>query len=185
LWTNALIGSAATIMMPTETMTAVIMTHNSSTMPIAVMTESSEKTMSSSMICTITLMNDAATRPEACPSSPSSLSWISKVLLPSRNNPPPIRIRSRPETACPSAVKSGVVRRAIQAIENSSSTRVSIAPSSPIFRARFCWSGGSFPERIEMKMMLSTPRTISRKVSVARAIQICGSVSQSIISSSA
>ena len=57
--------------------TAVIMTHSSSTMPTAVMTESSEKTMSSSMIWTITLANDAATRPDACPSSPSSLSWIS------------------------------------------------------------------------------------------------------------
>src|SRR6188474_2697459 len=31
-----------------------------------------------------------------------------------------------------------------------------------------------------MKMTLSTPRTISRNVSVASAIQICGSVSQSI-----
>ena len=32
-----------------------------------------------------------------------------------------------------------------------------------------------------MKMMLSTPRTISRNVSVAKAIQVCGSVSQVII----
>ena len=31
-----------------------------------------------------------------------------------------------------------------------------------------------------MKMMLSTPRTISRNVSVARAIQICGSVNDGI-----
>ena len=43
---------------------------------------------------------------------------------------------------------------------------------------RLLW--GSFPDRIEMKMMLSTPSTISRNVSVASATQICGSVSQSI-----
>ena len=58
-------------------MTAAIMTHSSSTMPTAVMTESSENTMSSSMIWTMTLANDAATLLDACPSSPSSLSWIS------------------------------------------------------------------------------------------------------------
>jgi hypothetical protein len=39
-------------------------------------------------------------------------------------------------------------------------------------RAAGCWGGGSLPERIEMKMMLSTPRTISRKVSVARAMSV-------------
>ena len=49
-------------MIPTAMMTAVTMTHSSSTMPTAVMTESSEKTMSRSMIWTITLANDAATR---------------------------------------------------------------------------------------------------------------------------
>ena len=64
-------------MMPTAMMTAVTITHSSSTMPTAVMTESSEKTMSSSMIWMMTLANDAATRLDACPSSPSSFSWIS------------------------------------------------------------------------------------------------------------
>ena len=43
-------------------------------MPTAVITESSEKTMSSSMICTMTAANDGATRADVCPSSPSSLS---------------------------------------------------------------------------------------------------------------
>ena len=50
-------------------------------MPTAVITESSEKTMSSRRICTITLQNDAAVRVETWPSSPSSFSWISWVLL--------------------------------------------------------------------------------------------------------
>ena len=43
-------------------------------MPTAVITESSEKTMSSSMICAMTAANDGATRVEPCPSSPSSRS---------------------------------------------------------------------------------------------------------------
>ena len=41
-------------------------------------------------------------------------------------------------------------------------------------------SGGSFPARMEIKMMLSTPSTISSAVSVASAIHICGSVSHSM-----
>ena len=61
-------------MMPTAMITAAIITHSSSTMPTAVMTESSENTMSSSMIWTITLANEAAALAEPCPSSPSSLS---------------------------------------------------------------------------------------------------------------
>ena len=65
--TNALMGSAETIMKPTAMTTAAIMTHSSSTMPTAVMTESSENTMSSSMIWTITLANDAATLAERVP----------------------------------------------------------------------------------------------------------------------
>ena len=84
-------------MMPTEIITAAIITHSSSTIPTAVMTESSEKTMSSSMIWTMTLANDAATRSERVPFLAFEPSWISYVLLPSRNRPPPIRIRSRPE----------------------------------------------------------------------------------------
>jgi hypothetical protein len=50
---------------------------------------------------------------------------------------------------------------------------------SPIFRALPCSAGGSFPARMEMKMILSTPRTISRMVSVKRLIQALGSENQS------
>ena len=57
-------------------------------MPTAVMTESSEKTMSRSAIWTSTDANEAATLPPPCSSSPSSRPWISCVLLPSRNRPP-------------------------------------------------------------------------------------------------
>ena len=46
----------------------------SSAMPTAVITESSENTMSSSMICPMTAPNDGATRAVPCSSSPSSRS---------------------------------------------------------------------------------------------------------------
>ena len=44
-----------------------------------------------------------------------------EVLLASRNRPPTIRIRSRPEISCPRIVNSGAVSLTIQASENSSS----------------------------------------------------------------
>ena len=57
-----------------EGITAATMTPRWSDMPIAVMTESSENTMSRSMTWVITAANDAATRPELWPDSPSSRS---------------------------------------------------------------------------------------------------------------
>ena len=50
------------IMIATATTTATIITATSSAMPTAVITESSENTMSSSMICPMTAANDGATR---------------------------------------------------------------------------------------------------------------------------
>ena len=76
------------------------MTRWSSAMPIAVMTESSENTMSRIITWPMTLANDAAGLAGPC-SRPSSLSWISYVAFASRNRPPPIRIRSRPEIPLP------------------------------------------------------------------------------------
>ena len=49
--------------------------------------------------------------------------------------------------------------------------RMNIARKRPVFRARSRSAAGSLPARIEMKTMLSMPRTISRTVSVRRAIQ--------------
>ena len=61
-------------MMPTASTTATTITASDSAMPTAVITESSENTMSSSMICTITAPNDGATRADRSPSTPSSFS---------------------------------------------------------------------------------------------------------------
>jgi hypothetical protein len=65
------------------------------------------ETRSKATIWAITAPNDAATRWDLWPSSPSRRSWISYVALPSRNSPPPSRIRSRPESSSPKTVTSG------------------------------------------------------------------------------
>jgi hypothetical protein len=59
------------------TVTAAIITETSFTMPTAVITESSENTMSRRMIWIRTLANVALTLALECPSSPSRFSWIS------------------------------------------------------------------------------------------------------------
>src|SRR3990172_1254026 len=157
----------------------------SRTMPTAVMTESREKMASRATIWAITLPKLAAAPwVEACPVSPSSFWWISWVAFAMRNRPPRIRIRSRPENSSPSTLKSGAVSRITQARERRSAIRMNIARASPMRRARLRSPGGSFPARIEMKTMLSMPSTSSRAVSVASAIQACGSKIQSMGSSS-
>jgi hypothetical protein len=75
----------------------------------------------------------------------------------------------------PSTEKRSAVRPITQLSENSSSSRETIAKPRPSRRALSRSSGGRRPTRMEMKMMLSTPRTISRAVSIAKAIQMLGS----------
>ncbi len=64
---------------------------------------------------------------------------------------------------------------------SSSPMRMNIAMNRPMRRAFSCCSFGSLSTRIEMKTMLSMPSTSSSAVSVARAIQACGSVRSSSI----
>src|SRR6187401_3622562 len=78
-------------------------------------------------------------------------------------------MRSRPLSENPPTLINGSVRRAIHVIENNSAMRISIAAISPTWRAFFCSPFLSLADRMEMKMTLSTPRTISRTVSVANA----------------
>ena len=140
-------------------------------MPMAVMTESREKTISSSAIWMMMAPNEAVPRVSPWCSSPSSFSWISKVALIRRKRPPARRMRSRPEMVCDSMAKRGVVSVINHERDISKSNRVIMATANPTVRALDCSSGGSFPAKMEMKMMLSIPRTISRAVSVSRAIQ--------------
>ena len=69
----------------------------------------------------------------------------------------------------------GSVSPMIQLRLKSSRIRITIASPSPMRYAPACCEAGSFPTRIEMKTMLSMPRTISSAVSVRNAIQDCGS----------
>ncbi len=71
--------------------------------------------------------------------------------------------------------------RVSHTMENSSAMRVSIASARPVMRADLRRSGGRRPTRIEMKMMLSMPRTISSNDSVTNASHACGSESSSIM----
>ncbi|MNP47431.1 hypothetical protein D3C76_1414830 [compost metagenome] len=72
------------------------------------------------------------------------------------------------------------VRRITQVIDSSRRMRVTIASASPKNRVRGCMCLGMRPTRMEIMMMLSMPRTISRAVRVKNAIQISGLVSHSI-----
>ena len=83
LLTNVKMKRDANSMMPNDSTTTVTMTTRFSVMPTAVMTESSENTMSSSRICVITERErDCACGAAPCSSSaPSSLWWISVTAL--------------------------------------------------------------------------------------------------------
>ena len=115
--------------------TAAIMTATSSTMPTAVMTESRLKMMSSSMICAMTLQNEATRPASRTWSSPSMRPWISQVALASRKRPPPMRMRSRPEKSCSKSVNSGSVRVTTQLMPSSSRMRMPMAATMPTRRA--------------------------------------------------
>ena len=152
-------------------------------MPTAVMIESSENTRSMTMIWPMMapkVARTAAAAPGAlCSAWSSYISWISPVAFQIRNSPPASRIRSRPEISLPSTVKIGAVRPMIQASVSSSAMRMNIARNRPMRRATSRCAGGSRSTRIEMKTMLSMPSTSSSAVSVANAIQACGSVRSS------
>ena len=174
---NSLIGAARNIITSTAITIAATMIGTCCASPTAVNTESSENTMSRMPICRITSRKLAVARASRCCSAPSSEPWISLTLLASRNRPPPNRIRSRPEISWSSTARlnSGWVRPISQVMENSSAMRVSIAKPRPRTRARGCCSFGSREARMDRKMMLSMPRTISRTVSVRNDSQACGS----------
>ena len=106
-------------------------------MPTAVITESSENTMSITMICATTA---ASERAAASPSRSLVLALELSVDLERRlgdeEQAAEIRIRPRPETSTPRSVNSGVVSRTTHAMLSSSSRiRVTNAPNRPSRRA--------------------------------------------------
>jgi hypothetical protein len=57
---------------------------------------------------------------------------------------------------------------------NNNAILINMAKNIPIFVALLRFSTGNFPVTIDMKIMLSIPRIISRKVNVNKAIQASG-----------
>src|SRR5690606_29706874 len=80
----------------------------------------------------------------------------------------------------PKTWNRSAVRRITQVIDSNSRMRVPMASARPKKRALGCCSTGKRLTRMEMKMMLSMPRTISRAVRVRNATQISGLLSHSI-----
>ena len=181
LETKAISGLEAIIITAIAIHTAAIITARLLTMPTAVMTLSSENTASRTTIWTITCQNTAwTTLPLLWPCAPSSRSCSSIVPLNSRNTPPMIRIRSRPEKEKPPSENSGLVSVTIQEIENSSAMRMNSASDRPMRRALLRWFAGSLSARMAMNTRLSIPSTTSSSTRVTSPIQIFGSARNSM-----
>ena len=151
-------------------------------MPTAVITESSEKTMSSRRIWTITpAKRTGAPAGLVSPcSSPSSFVMDLVRRLGDQEQAAADQDQVAPgDRPVPRCVKSGV-GQADDPGEQGEQRRCAMhmARLRPRRRAVALPSAGSLPARIEMKMTLSMPRTISSTVRVSRAIQLSGFVSQ-------
>ena len=83
--------------------------------------------------------------------------------------------KSFPVNPCPITSKRVAVSFVNQKIEPNNPSRANSATNKPIDRARRCSLKGNFPERIEINMILSIPKTTSNTVNVIRLIQIFGS----------
>jgi hypothetical protein len=99
-----------------------------------------------------------------------------------RKIPPAIKIISFQliSMGCPSFLKKGRVNKGsfnfiIQVMVSKRPMRNIIASKSPMVLAFFCLSGESLSEIIDIKIILSTPSTISRKVRVSKLNQTAGS----------
>ena len=155
-----------TYMMTQAITTAAIMISRSCAMPIAVMIESSENTMSMTMICTITQKN-ALALPEPSELEVARLDLGVDFVHPlgNKNSPPPIRMMSRQDSATLFTVRTGSVNPISQTKRLSRMMRNTSASSRPIWRARLACSGGIRETITDRKMTLSMPSTISSAVS--------------------
>jgi hypothetical protein len=71
-------------------------------------------------------------------------------------------------------VNKGFVKRIKKERVSKSNDLNNIANTNPMFLVSLCFSAGSLSVTMEIKIILSMPRTISRNVSVRRAIQFSG-----------
>ena len=162
-------------MMPTAMTTAVIMMEMSLAMPTAVMTESSEKMMSSTMIWPMT----ARERRRDLRRAVGLFAFELVVDLDGRLPEQEQAAADEDEVAAREAVVEDGEERLGEAHDPGERQQQQDAhahraaePERPP-RAGCC-SAGSLPTRIEMKMTLSTPSTTSRNVSVSKRDQPVG-----------
>ena len=175
---------ANSIIRPTEATTAAIMTASSSTMPTAVMIESSENTRSMTMICRMTAAKVALTRARAC----AFLAFERLVdfagALPDQEQAAGDQDQvAAGDLLADSSVNSGAVRPMIQASINSRPMRMNIAMNRPmrarqllLLRRQLVHQDGDEDDVVDAQHQLQRGQR-------GKAIQACGSVSSSSIRS--
>ncbi len=177
LFTNLPTGTANSIMMIIENITDIIIIISAPyipfVIPTAVSIESKEKTMLIKVICTIADPRDILFLFEdiSC-STPSNLLCISETLLYSKNIPPAIRIMLWPEKPAFIQPISKLNHGSFMAIKTempkSRMILKTMARNRPIVVAFFLSFSSNLDEAMEIKIILSTPSTISKKVKVIR-----------------
>src|SRR5262249_42644881 len=144
--------------------------------------ESSENTISTSTSCVMTSQRAAFLGGGAATAARCSTSlWISRVPLTIRKGPPPIRMISRQDTPISNTVNSGSVRPISQVRPKSIMIRNTNASDRPICRTSRESCCSQREVRIEMKIKLSMPSTISSTDNVTSASQALGSSRSSIM----
>src|SRR5690606_34176121 len=153
-----------------------------STIPMAVITESKEKTASKTTICATTAVKLAYTTLVDTVTSglPSIFSCSSVTALYTRNKPPNNKIRSRPDKVQSNTVMNACVKVNHKARENNRTRRMNKARDKRMTRASSRCSGRRSSARMEMKTRISIPKTISRIIRVIKPTQIPGSSKNSI-----
>ena len=175
---SAAIGTRSHIMtiIASTMAAAMISTWSGRASPTAVNTESSENTISISAIwITTTRRVPALARPGRSGAAPSSVSWISVTLLSQQEQAAGAEDQVADREGAPEAVNSGAVSRVSHTIENSSARRVSMRQrQADDARARAGARAAARPTRIDRKITLSMPSTISSSASVANASALSG-----------
>ena len=72
-------------------------------------------------------------------------------------------------------VNNGAVKPMMTDKNNKRMIRIISASDNPTILALRCFSTGNLPATMEIKIILSTPNTISRKVNVNKLIQVLAS----------
>ncbi|MCY1227726.1 hypothetical protein D9M72_400120 [compost metagenome] len=173
-------GVAANSIAITAAITATNMICTCSVMPTAVMMLSIENTRSSTRIWPMAeakLCTALAAPPSSASSSAETWWWISRVAFQTRKAPPAIRMMSRHDSPWPRMVNTGSVSLTMKAMVASRPRRITSARLMPILRAFSRMASGSLLVRIEMKIRLSIPSTISMATRVASAAHAAGSCS--------